>query len=265
MPSPSRRARSHDGATLGDVQMSLAGLTARGPSTTSFLDTSAPGRIAPMTLTSRATKALVSPDWAQQNIGNPSVRFIEVDVDTDGLRPEPHPRRGGLELDQPAVRRIRRDIASRDDLQALLRAAGIARRHPHRPLRRQQQLVRGLGLLAAQDARPRQRQHHRRRPQELARPGPAADHGRIRPRCRHHHHRRARLHDSAPSATRSCRASASPASPSSTCAHRPSSPARSSPRRACPRRPSAAATSRARPTIPWAQAVKRRRHLQVRR
>ena len=58
---------------------------------------------------------------------------------------------------------------------ALLRAAGIGDGHPHRALRRQQQLVRRVGLLAAQAARLDERQPAQRRPQVLARQRPAHD------------------------------------------------------------------------------------------
>jgi thiosulfate/3-mercaptopyruvate sulfurtransferase len=78
-----------------------------------------------VTITSRATKALVSPEWAQQNIGNPGVRFIEVDVDTTSYGQSHIPGAVGWDWTSQLSDGIRRDIASRDDLQALLRAAGV--------------------------------------------------------------------------------------------------------------------------------------------
>ena len=70
---------------------------------------------------------------------------------------------------------IRRDIAGREDFSALLSAVGHRPGHDDRPLRRQQQLVRRLGLLAAEAVRPPRRPDPQRRPQVLARQRPAAD------------------------------------------------------------------------------------------
>ena len=72
------------------------------------------------------------------------------------LRAEPPARRGRLELDQPALRRRpARHRQPRRPLERSCRDVGHRPGHPHRALRRQQQLVRGLGVLAAQAARRR--------------------------------------------------------------------------------------------------------------
>ena len=96
----------------------------------------------------------------------------------DGLRAEPHPGRRRLELDEPALRwRPPRHRVARGLREAAVRV-GHRSRHDDRAVRRQQQLVRRLGVLAAQAVRPRRRPHPRRRAQVLAGPGPAADHRR---------------------------------------------------------------------------------------
>ena len=72
---------------------------------------------------------------------------------------------------------IRRDIVSREELSALLSSSGIGAGHARGALRRQQQLVRCLGVLAAEASRSRQGQPPQRWSQVLARPW-AADHDR---------------------------------------------------------------------------------------
>ena len=90
----------------------------------------------------------------------------------DGLRAEPPPGRGRLELDQPAGRRDpARHRRPRGLQQAAVRVRDRAG-HDDRPVRRQQQLVRRLGVLAAQAVRPPRRPHPQRRPQVLARQRP---------------------------------------------------------------------------------------------
>ena len=118
--------------------------------------------------------ALVDAAWAQEHLADPNVRFVEVDVDTTAYEQSHLPGRRRLGLDEPAVRRRppRHRLA-----RGLQRAAvGVGHRpgHDHRPVRRQQQLVRRVGVLAAQAVRPRRRPHPRRRAQVLAGPGPAA-------------------------------------------------------------------------------------------
>ena len=142
-------------------------------------------------------------------------------------------------------------------------AVGHRPGHHDRPLRRQQQLVRGLGLLAAQAVRPPRRPHPQRRAQVLAGQRPAADRRRARPRRDELPAARARLrparlprrHPAAPRRRR--------ALPSSTCAR----PAEFNGEIIAP-----PGMSRDRPARrshpgrglgPWAQTVKRGRHLQV--
>ncbi len=69
--------------------------------------------------------ALVTPEWAQQHLDDPGVRFIEVDVDTAAYEQSHLPGAVGWNWTSQLADGIRRDIASREDLQGLLRAAGI--------------------------------------------------------------------------------------------------------------------------------------------
>ena len=126
---------------------------------------------------------LVDATWAQAHLTDPSVRFVEVDVDTTAYDQSHIPGAVGWDWTSQLADGIRRDIAGREDFSALLQAVGHRPRHDHRAVRRQQQLVRRVGLLAAQAVRPPRRPHPQRRAQVLARPGPAADRRRARPRA----------------------------------------------------------------------------------
>ena len=140
-------------------------------------------------------------------------------------------------------------------LEELLGASRHRQPDDHRPLRRQQQLVRRLGVLAAEDLRPRGRPHHGRRPQEVAGRRTRAEHRRRRRSPRRPTRRSdARLLAARVPARSAEGARRQDARRSSTCAARRSSPARSSRRPDCPRPASAAATSPAPKSIPWAKA-----------
>ena len=111
---------------------------------------------------------LVSTEWVAQHATDAGVRVVEVDVDTTAYDQGHVPGRRRLELDDRALRHARaRHRAGQE-------ARGAARQDRHRqqdrdrPLRRQQQLVRRVGVLAAEDLRPRGRADHGRRPQEVA-------------------------------------------------------------------------------------------------
>jgi thiosulfate/3-mercaptopyruvate sulfurtransferase len=69
--------------------------------------------------------ALVSPDWARQHLDDPTVRFVEVDVDTAAYEQSHLPGAVGWNWTSQLADGIRRDIASREDLQRLLRESGI--------------------------------------------------------------------------------------------------------------------------------------------
>jgi thiosulfate/3-mercaptopyruvate sulfurtransferase len=69
--------------------------------------------------------ALVSPEWAQEHLNDPNVRFVEVDVDTAAYEQSHLPGAVGWNWTSQLADGIRRDIAGRDDFSALLSAGGI--------------------------------------------------------------------------------------------------------------------------------------------
>ncbi len=69
--------------------------------------------------------ALVSPEWAQQHLNDPNVRFVEVDVDTAAYDQSHLPGAVGWNWTSQLSDGIRRDITSREDLATLLSASGI--------------------------------------------------------------------------------------------------------------------------------------------
>ncbi len=68
---------------------------------------------------------LVSPEWAQQHLDDPSVRFVEVDVDTAAYEQSHIPGAVGWDWTSQLSDGIRRDIVSREDLSRLLSESGI--------------------------------------------------------------------------------------------------------------------------------------------
>jgi thiosulfate/3-mercaptopyruvate sulfurtransferase len=70
-------------------------------------------------------RALASPDWARAHLHDPSVRFVEVDVDTTSYEQSHLPGAVGWDWTSQLSDGIRRDIASREDFEALLRRSGI--------------------------------------------------------------------------------------------------------------------------------------------
>jgi thiosulfate/3-mercaptopyruvate sulfurtransferase len=68
---------------------------------------------------------LVDADWALEHLDDPTVRFVEVDVDTDAYS-QGHLRGAvGWNWTSQLTDGIRRDIASREDFSRLLRESGI--------------------------------------------------------------------------------------------------------------------------------------------
>jgi thiosulfate/3-mercaptopyruvate sulfurtransferase len=72
-----------------------------------------------------AGNALVSPEWAQQHLNDPNVRFVEVDVDTAAYEQSHLPGAVGWNWTSQLADGVRRDIASRQDLARLLSESGI--------------------------------------------------------------------------------------------------------------------------------------------
>ena len=69
--------------------------------------------------------ALVSADWAREHIGDPDVRFVEVDVDTTAYGQGHIPGAVGWNWETQLSDGIRRDIVSREELSQLLSSSGI--------------------------------------------------------------------------------------------------------------------------------------------
>ena len=75
--------------------------------------------------TTRSNAALVTTDWAREHLDDPSVRFLEVDVDTDSYETGHLPGAVGVNWKTQLTDPVLRDLASRQDLQQLLRDAGV--------------------------------------------------------------------------------------------------------------------------------------------
>jgi thiosulfate/3-mercaptopyruvate sulfurtransferase len=75
--------------------------------------------------TGSATNVLVDTDWAQQHLDDPSVRFVEVDVDTGGYDEGHVPGAVAWNWTSQLTDGIRRDIAGREEFSALLSDSGI--------------------------------------------------------------------------------------------------------------------------------------------
>jgi thiosulfate/3-mercaptopyruvate sulfurtransferase len=77
------------------------------------------------TTTSSTPAALVTTDWAREHLDDDRVRFLEVDVDTDAYDTGHLPGATGINWRSQLTDAVRRDLVSREELQELLRAAGI--------------------------------------------------------------------------------------------------------------------------------------------
>ncbi len=69
--------------------------------------------------------ALVDAEWAKAHLEDANVRFVEVDVDTTAYEQSHLPGAVGWNWTSQLADGIRRDIATREDLQALLSRSGI--------------------------------------------------------------------------------------------------------------------------------------------
>jgi thiosulfate/3-mercaptopyruvate sulfurtransferase len=78
-----------------------------------------------MTTIATFSNVLVDVDWARDHLDDPTVRFLEVDVDTSAYETGHLPGAVPINWTSQLTDSIRRDLASREDLQALLRGAGI--------------------------------------------------------------------------------------------------------------------------------------------
>jgi thiosulfate/3-mercaptopyruvate sulfurtransferase len=75
--------------------------------------------------TTRSKAVLVTTDWARDHLDDPRVRFLEVDVDTDSYDTGHLPGAIGVNWKSQLTDPVLRDLASREDLQQLLRDAGV--------------------------------------------------------------------------------------------------------------------------------------------
>ncbi len=73
----------------------------------------------------RQPTALVTTDWAREHLNDPSVRFIEVDVDTAAYETGHIPGAVGWNWRTQLTDQVSRDLAPVRDLEELLRAAGV--------------------------------------------------------------------------------------------------------------------------------------------
>ncbi len=73
----------------------------------------------------RRAQALVDVEWARDHLDDPNVRFVEVDVDTSAYDTGHLPGAVGFSWTTQLNDPLQRDLASRDQLQELLRDAGI--------------------------------------------------------------------------------------------------------------------------------------------
>jgi thiosulfate/3-mercaptopyruvate sulfurtransferase len=78
-----------------------------------------------MTVTGYAKDVLVSADWAKQHLDDPSVRFVEVDVDTTAYDQSHIPGAVAWNWTSQLSDGVRRDIATREEFSRLLSESGI--------------------------------------------------------------------------------------------------------------------------------------------
>ncbi len=75
--------------------------------------------------TAPAAQPLVSPKWAREHLEDPGVRFVEVDVDTTSYEQSHPPGAVAWDWTTQLSDKVRRDLASREDLSRLLSTSGI--------------------------------------------------------------------------------------------------------------------------------------------
>jgi thiosulfate/3-mercaptopyruvate sulfurtransferase len=78
-----------------------------------------------MTVSGYAKDVLVSADWAKAHLDDPSIRFVEVDVDTTAYDQSHIPGAVGWNWTSQLADGVRRDIASREEFTELLSRSGI--------------------------------------------------------------------------------------------------------------------------------------------
>ena len=78
-----------------------------------------------MTVSGYAKDVLVSADWARAHLDDPSIRFVEVDVDTTAYDQSHIPGAVGWNWTSQLADGVRRDIANREEFSELLSSSGI--------------------------------------------------------------------------------------------------------------------------------------------
>jgi thiosulfate/3-mercaptopyruvate sulfurtransferase len=78
-----------------------------------------------MTVSGYAKDVLVSAEWAKTHLDDPSIRFVEVDVDTTAYDQSHIPGAVGWNWTSQLADGVRRDIASREEFTELLSRSGI--------------------------------------------------------------------------------------------------------------------------------------------
>ncbi len=116
-------------------------------------------------------ETVVSTDWIAQHGSNPGVVLVEVDVDTSAYDEGHIAGAVGWNWKTQLCDTVRRDVIGKAELEELLSSSGISnkQRFDHRSVRRQQQLVRRLGVLATQTLRPRRCEADGRGSEKVAR------------------------------------------------------------------------------------------------
>jgi thiosulfate/3-mercaptopyruvate sulfurtransferase len=79
-----------------------------------------------VTVPGYAKDVLVDADWAKAHLDDPTVRFVEVDVDTTAFEQSHIPGAVGWNWTSQLSDGIRRDIASREEFSELLSTSGIS-------------------------------------------------------------------------------------------------------------------------------------------
>ena len=134
-----------------------------------------------MTVSGYAKDVLVSADWAKAHLDDPSIRFVEVDVDTTAYDQSHIPGAVGWNWTSQLADGVRRDIASREEFSALLSQGGIG---PDTQIVLYGDNNNWFAAWAYWQLKlygHRERQAAQRRPQVLARQQPAAVDRRARP------------------------------------------------------------------------------------
>ena len=129
----------------------------------------------PMTVSGYAKDdVLVSADWAKAHLDDPTVRFVEVDVDTTAYEQSHIPGAVGWNWTSQLADGVRRDIAGREDFGALLSKSGIGPDTTIVLYGDNNNWFAAWAYWQLQALRPRQPAPPQRRPQVLARQRPAA-------------------------------------------------------------------------------------------